>query len=154
MPTPPFFAPTPMNIEGDIPFQQASLEYTWEQWTFQAEYFTFRYEDTTSVAGTDVSEATTNPDAWYVGVSRRITPWLEAGTYYGEYYADTSTRDDSGGYQKDAALALRFDPTDWWILKIEGHYLQGTALLHDDANNPVRDGRGWWMLALKTTVSF
>jgi hypothetical protein len=52
------------------------------------------------------------------------------------------------------ALSFRFDPTDWWIFKVEGHYIRGTGLL-DDNNQPTpQDDRGWFMLAVKTTFSF
>jgi hypothetical protein len=154
VPAPPTFAPAQMNFEGDIPFQQASIEYVLGRWTFQAEYFTYRFGAETSMGGMRVSEDTTSPDTWYVAVSRRLTSWLEAGAYYSEYYADTSDRESAAGYQKDLAVSLRFDPTDWWIWKLEGHHLNGTAQIQDDARNPVRDDDGWWLLAVKTTVSF
>jgi len=57
-------------------------------------------------------------------------------------------------FQKDAALALRFDATASWTFKIEGHYLRGTGLLQNSAGNPAQNGNGWWMLDLKTTFSF
>ena len=100
------------------------------------------------------------PDSWYVSAAYRFNKWFQAGSYYSEYYADVHNRNGSGlpfpsdAYQKDAALSLRFDPTDWWIFKIEGHYIRGTAQLFDNADNPVRDGNGWWMIAVKTTFSF
>jgi hypothetical protein len=40
------------------------------------------------------------------------------------------------------------------VAKLEGHYIRGTALLDDNADNPVRNDNGWFMLMLKTTVSF
>jgi len=95
------------------------------------------------------------PDTWYVSASRRINKWLEIGSYYTEYYADTHQRSGSAdASQKDLALSFRFDPKPWWILKLEGHYIRGTALLQDDAHNPTRDNNGWFMLAVKTTFSF
>ena len=60
----------------------------------------------------------------------------------------------SDAYQKDLALSLRFDPTSWWVFKVEGHYIHGTDLLADNAANPSRNNDGWFMLALKTTFSF
>jgi len=53
-------------------------------------------------------------------------------------------------------LSLRFDLTDWWIFKVEGHYIHGTGLINDNAANSgmTYDDRGWFMLALKSTVSF
>jgi hypothetical protein len=136
----------PVHIDDDISYFQGSVEYTWKAWTFQTEYYTYLPHP---VDG-DGSRA----DAWYAAASYRINKWVEAGVYYSEYYGDTTQRANSLDYQKDAALALRFDLRDWWILKVEGHYIHGTGLLEDDGANPSQDNRGWFMLALKTTVSF
>jgi hypothetical protein len=60
----------------------------------------------------------------------------------------------SDANQNDAALSLRFDATDWWVFKVETHYIQGTAQLLDNPDNPARNGEGWWMFGVKTTFSF
>jgi hypothetical protein len=159
-----------VHSSGDIFIQQYSLEYVWKSWTFQAEYFTYNadlqqdqnvYSGTTPIAASTGPQKVT-PDAWYVSAAYRFNKWLEVGSYYTEYYADTSDRSgasravSSDGFQKDVALSFRFDPTDWWIIKLEGHYLRGTALLQDQANNPPasRNDDGWWMFGAKTTLSF
>jgi hypothetical protein len=63
-------------------------------------------------------------------------------------------RGGSQNYQKDTALSMRFDIKDWWIFKVEGHYIHGTGLLNDNVHNPVQNNNGWFMLAAKTTISF
>lgn len=95
-------------------------------------------------------------DAWYIGSSYRFNKWFEPGMYYGEYYGDTGDRGNSLTFQKDLALAFRFDIKDWWIFKVEGHYLNGTGLIEDNAANAGKnyDARAWFMLAVKTTFSF
>lgn len=145
-----------------------SLEYVWKNWTFQAEYkyddyYSHNWVDGVEAPGPDTHSAS---DTWYANVDYRFTDWFQAGVYYTEDYADVDHRDNAGyaaahpgspgsdGYQKDAALSFRFDPTSWWVLKVEGHYIRGTALLEDSASNPVRNGDGWFMLALKSTFSF
>lgn len=138
--------PIPIRAQDDISYFQGSVEYTWKAWTFQTEYYTYLLHP---VSG-DGSRA----DAWYAAASYRFNKWVEAGAYYSEYYNNVDTRGDSTTFQKDAALSLRFDLRDWWIVKVEGHYLHGTGLLEDTAANPSQDNRGWFMLALKTTVSF
>jgi len=134
--------------QTSVTFQQYSAEYLWKAWTFQAETF-FRniYPD---AAGMPDTHSLT----WYGSAAYRFNKWFEAGGYYTEYYGDRSQTDNSMLYQKDAALTLRFDPKDWWTFKIEGHYIRGTGLLQDNADNPVQNGNGWWMLDLKTTFSF
>lgn len=140
--------------------QHYSLEYNWNSWTFQAEYLRFRINYENTGGGPPPSTKLIEPDSWYVGAAYRFNKWFEAGTYYSEYYADLNNRQGAGlqfhsdASQKDAALALRFDATDWWIIKAELHYIRGTAQLLDNADNPVRNDDGWWMVGLKTTFSF
>jgi hypothetical protein len=137
-----------------------SLEYIWKNWTFQAENRVNYWNSHNESGGQTVgARSYTTPDAWYVGAAYRFNKWFEAGTYYTEDYKDIS-KDISGPtsaeYQTDWAVSLRFDPKPWWIIKVEGHYNHGTALLDDNGSNPVanQNGEGWFMLALKTTVSF
>jgi len=154
-----------MNVEGrrsvGSPLtQRYSLEYFWQSWTFEGEYFTSRVLYENSGGGQPNSTKLIDPDGWFASAAYRFKPWLEAGAYYTEYYPDKNDRSGAGlpfpsdGYQKDAALALRFDLTDWWIFKIEGHHINGTGQLFDNADNPARGDNGWWMLGVKTTVSF
>lgn len=148
----------------NIPFLQGSLEYVWKSWTFQAEYFTLNTSGNTyahvmtpfgplTISQTSGSN---QKEAWYVGASHRFNKWAEAGVYYTEDYENTELTGNSKDFQKDLALSLRFDLTDWWIFKVEGHYIHGTGLINDNAANSgmTYDDRGWFMLALKSTVSF
>jgi hypothetical protein len=163
-----------LNLDQDLTFrtesgvqsrgspftQHYSLEYVWNSWTFQAEYLRFRIDYENTKAGRPVSTMLIEPDTWYAGAAYRFNKWIEAGGYYTEYYAEANNPDGAGlpfpsdGNQKDAALSLRFDVTDWWIFKVEGHHINGTAQLLDNRSNPERGDNGWWMLAVKTTFSF
>jgi hypothetical protein len=140
--------------------QHYSLEYIWKSWTFQAEYLRFKINYDNTGGGARPSTKLIEPDTWYVSAAYRFNKRFEAGTYYTEYYADVHNRSGTGlqfpsdAAQKDAALALRFDITDRWIFKVEGHYIMGTAQLLDNSNNRSRSDDGWWMVALKTTISF
>lgn len=158
----PPFGGGAMKSVSQIPFGQASIEYQKNGWTFQAEYYTYATSGKTYLAANNfqVSSSEGRPDAWYAGVSKRMNKWFEVGSYYSEYYADVGDRNGSSravpsdGFQKDVALSTRFDITDWWILKFEGHYIRGTGQLYNNALNPVRDDNGWWLFAAKTTFSF
>lgn len=149
-----------IHAVGNIFYGQASVEYTWKNWTLQGEYYTYmvnghNYNNLGFPRDSFVGELRSHPDSWYVSASYRFNRWFEAGAYYTEHYADVENRDGgSDSFQKDVAVTLRFDPKDWWIIKVEGHYINGTALLADDASNPDRHSNGWFMLALKTTLSF
>jgi hypothetical protein len=144
----------PLRAEAEIPIQTYSAEYVWKNWTFQAEYYHLSVsQDTMSPFGK--SHSYSFDDAWYADASYRFNKWLEVGGYYTEDYSNgTAASNTSDGAQKDAALSFRFDPTSWWVFKVEGHYIRGTALLDDNASNPTRNNDGWFMLAVKTTFSF
>jgi len=137
-----------------------SVEYNWGNWTFQGEYRLAYWNSHSEGGGQSFGRSYTVNDDWFVSGAYRINKWLQVGAYYTEYYANINDRDgsslahNSDGYQKDVALSLRFDPTSWWIIKVEGHCMHGTALLYDNTTNPDRHGKPWYMLALKTTVSF
>jgi hypothetical protein len=150
---PPDPSSVSLHASSHITLQQYSAEYLWENWTFQAEYYNIQNnQHTTSPAGTTPSFVVNY--AWYAAAAYRFNKWLEVGGYYTEYYADQPMTFGSDTSQKDAALSFRFDPKPWWVIKLEGHYIRGTALLDDNADNPVRNDNGWFMLMLKTTVSF
>jgi len=142
------------RLSDGSPFvQRYSLEYLWRKWTFQAEYYTYSVDYQQSGGGSPHGVRHIEPDSWYAGASYRFNKWFEAGAYYTEFYADVHNRTGSANYQKDAALSLRFDLTDWWIFKVEGHCINGTAQLFQQGEPPTSNDP-WFMLALKTTVSF
>jgi hypothetical protein len=157
---PPAFGGGRYHNEIDAVIQHYSLEYMWKGWTFQAEYKYSDYDNSTEYRGNTVATSESAADTWYVSAAYRFNNWLEVGSYYTEAYGNTDNRDGDGNpvpsdaYQKDLALSFRFDPKPWWIIKAEGHYIRGTGLIYNQADNPVRDEDGWFMLALKTTFSF
>jgi len=156
---PNVYAPGYVNVHsvGNVLFQHYSAEYLWRNWTFQAEWYTYDFtgwgHEQISIPAVPMTisqlrSSGDNPDTWYAAVSHRFNKHLELGTYYTMWK-------DGGLKQNDLALSLRVDLKDWWIFKIEGHYIEGTGLLRDGADNPHQsENIGWFMLALKTTFSF
>lgn len=140
--------------------QHYSLEYLWHGWTFQAEYLRFRINYENTGGGKPRSSKLIDPDTWYAGAGYRFNKWIEVGGYYSEYYADASNRGGAGlafpsdASQKDAVISLRLDATRWWLFKVEAHYIRGTAQLFNNVANPERDGEGWWLFGVKSTISF
>ena len=66
-------------------------------------------------------------------------------------------RDGLENKQHDLSLTLRFDINRFWLVKLEGHYMAGTAGLV----NPLRFGpppanpeRHWGVFLVKTTAYF
>jgi hypothetical protein len=150
---PPFPSSISLRAKSSLPVQQYSAEYLWKNWTFQAEYYNVQASQaTTSPFGT--THSFTPQEAWYGGAAYRFNKWLEVGGYYTEFYTGAPVTVSSDSSQKDAALSFRFDPKPWWVFKMEGHYIRGTALLDDNDDNPVRNDNGWFMFLVKTTFSF
>ncbi len=102
-------------------------------------------------------------EGYYASAAYRFTDWLECGMYYSISYSD---RDDKSGkrfqeeglpdyfaWQKELVLTTRFDLNDAWILKFEGHAINGVANLRKD-DNPDGFQEDSFLFAVKTTFSF
>ena len=128
--------------------------------------------DTIPWAGYTAGTPTTfKTEGWYVGATYRFTDWFELGSYYSEYYPnrndkDGTTPDALGRYvdpqyrawNKDICLTTRFDINEFWTVKLEGHMVEGVALLPltenmdmDSQHTFIED---WEMYAAKVTYSF
>lgn len=106
-----------------------------------------------------------NQESWYALASCRVADWLEAGTYYSVSYPDRDDRDgrkfarDNPGlpayqmYQRDLTTSLRFDLNDFWMVKAEGHFIQGTGSLLA-ADQRTAGGKNWILFAAKTSFIF
>ncbi|MEE2959398.1 MAG: hypothetical protein VYA34_01545 [Myxococcota bacterium] len=157
-------------------FWVASLEYTYENAVFAAEYA--RYHGDFLSNNTFVSNMALNQERWYVQLSYRFTDWFEAATYLSVQNdptcrnGDLDCKDLAGNriygngidellqphynaFSKDLALSMRFDITDYWLFKIEGHLIDGTIMVgeKDNPDNPYLE-RYWTIFGLKTTVTF
>lgn len=120
-------------------------------------------------------------EGYYAALAYRFTDWLEVGLSYSEYYADKDDKDGknnlpvysnnvqvnpryAAGYRehdawlKDTALTFRFDVTENWVFKLEGHAMNGAAILMKDTNSDtdgkVNTSENWFLVAGKMTVSF
>ncbi len=142
-----------------------SIEYSWNDLVVAAEY-----QDTKADAYIDIpglgnfTDSTSNNDGYYVSASYRVNDWLEVGSYYSKYYADSDDRDGKAGaastsymydYQawlEDIALSARFDINQYWLFKIEGHLMDGAALCLTEDNDDFEED--WWMVTAKMTFSF
>jgi hypothetical protein len=73
------------------------------------------------------------------------------------YFPDVSKRSGRADVQNDLAAVLRFDINPYWLAKLEGHYMLGTAGLSPqlNSNEPLSGlARDWAVLLVKTTVYF
>lgn len=90
-------------------------------------------------------------------VAYRFSEWFVPSFYYSLLFPDTSDRTGRDKRQQDFALTTRFDLTEHWLIKLELHYLNGTAALASNLNDnrPQRRlTRDWLLFLAKTTAYF
>ncbi len=139
-----------------------SAEFVWNDLTVAAEYL-FRDSDATFGANTIKSET----ESYYLSASYGFIEWFTLGAYYAIYYPDKDDKDgdklaaqekpDHRAWQKDLAVTFRFNLNEYWIVKVEGHAVDGSAdVLSID--NPAPDNdfseSNWYYGAAKVTFSF
>lgn len=129
-----------------------SGEYTRGPLTFTLEYTQERLNAVTS-------------EGWYGMLTAQATDKLAVTGFYSEYYGDREDRDggryldlrDFFAWQKDHCLAFRYDVNDHWLLKLEHHLVDGTALSNlarNDLDDPLAMRRWWQYTAAKSTFYF
>jgi hypothetical protein len=98
---------------------------------------------------------------YYGMLSYRFSDWFELASYYSVSYPDKNDKDgqdyvDRGqpaalDWHKDLAVSARFDINDYWLVKLEGHFINGLFEVPDFGENPDEE---WFMFAVKTTFTF
>lgn len=132
-----------------------SAEYAAHDLLLAAEYS--RWHEEYKTRPRIVPDGSENQTRWYVMGSYRVTPWFTPGVYYALFdngVPGPKTRDK---YQQDFALYNRYDLTSNWLLKLEGHYMRGTAELSPELNSnlPLTAlARDWTVFMVKTTAFF
>ncbi len=104
-------------------------EYTRGPFTLDSEYRRTARDHTIFSGG-----ATADYDmrAFYVAASDRLSKKFVLGAYYSRVLIHnvpfSSTNIQPPGYILDKVIALRYDATNYWNLKIEGHFMDGTGI--------------------------
>lgn len=96
-------------------------------------------------------------ERYYGMVSYHVTPWFTPGAYYSVYYDNVEHRDARKDYQRDLALSVRFDLNRYWLLKLEGHWMNGTLALEPSLNDGTARqamDKNWSAFLAKTTAYF
>jgi hypothetical protein len=132
----------------------ASVEYLREEWLFAAEYSRWH----TEIESDDPAlfpETETVSERAYVMASRRLGR-LTPGAYYSLFYPDVDDREGRAQQQHDVAATLRVDLNAWWLLKLEAHFMHGTAAatpaLNDRPSGELANS--WGLFLVKTTAYF
>jgi hypothetical protein len=158
----------PVEIRLPVVLWLASIEYSANDLLIAAEYG--RQHVTAEISDPRLLPATSQTsEAMYGMVSYRVASWFTPGLYYALRFPDASDRDGEklvfgtmerrgrSAYQHDLAATLRYDINDHWLLKLEGHYMHGTAGLSSDLNDGVPNHRlttDWGVFLVKTTAYF
>ncbi len=164
----------PMHLVSDVDYQVdyqwvASLEWLWNDLTLVGEYT--RGKNTQQISVTQpgapepmaMPEMSTETGGYYVQAAYRFSPLFEFGAIYDVFHPDWTDKSgdelaEAGGvahrnFQKDFGLTARFDINDWWLIKVEGHVVKGTALL-SSYYNPEFPEENWNWFGAKSTFSF
>ncbi len=153
-----------MTSDMEITSWVNSAEYTWEDLIIAVEYF-YQTNEQKSV----MIEKKETAIGYYGSASYRFTDWFELGMYYSEMYPDKDDKDGdryntaAKGYEdyrawlKDACLSTRFDINSNWIVKLEGHMMDGASTLNPldhPGDMGSRFEKDWYLFAAKVSYMF
>lgn len=167
-----------ITSDSSIPYQRSfsfsswdqtrwihSMEYTLGSWVFTGEFSTASMRNNNPIASNPELRGVSriiNERVWYAGASYRFTDWIEAGGYYtskwdpddpdGAVYATITGLPAHNKYFKDTAITLRFDPMEWLVFKLEGHFISGSNFL--DTVDQFGAAENSYLFASKLTLSF
>ena len=162
----------PVSMDFTLPVSHSvifSTEYSHAGFTAAAEYemsrgdYTYTIDMSRMGQPSTIYEGEMKGENYYIMCSYQFIDWFTLGAYYSVHTPNSDDRDgdelvaqgldDYGAWQKDLALTTRFDITDFWLIKLEYHYVDGTASLQD-VDNPDGYEKSWDYWSLKTTLNF
>jgi hypothetical protein len=160
----------PLKLEAPALLGVASIEYSAHDLLLASEYS--RWQVSLNSPGASYSLPETSSERFYVMAAYHVRSWFTPGLYYSVLFSDAADRKGTApaagappgsaplghaAYQHDLALTLRYDLNAYWLLKLEGHYMHGTAGLNSalNDNQPLSTlTRDWGVLVVKTTAYF
>ncbi|HEX4337157.1 MAG TPA: hypothetical protein VH062_14665 [Polyangiaceae bacterium] len=145
-----------VNASAPVLLTVGSIEYSANDLLIAAEYGRQRAKLTSNVQALAPNATTVSEHAYVMG-SYRINEWFTPGVYYSALFPNVDHRSGRDKYQHDVAGTLRFDLNKYWLLKLEGHYMHGTAGLSSDLNGGAALNTlesDWGVFLVKTTVYF
>ncbi len=119
-----------------------------------------------STMGTSVTVTELESQGYYGSVSYRFADWFELGTYYSVMYPEIDDKDgeryamteEYRAWLKDLCLTARFDINSNWVAKVEGHMMDGAAMMNSVINpvdeNGERYEKDWFLYAVKVSYNF
>ena len=130
-----------------------------EKWVAGIEYI--RGELTCAAEYTERTMSGRTVAGYYGLLTYRLNDLVELGTVYSTLYMDKDDKDGDSyaqqglpralAWNKDLSMTARFDLSESWVAKLEGHWINGLIGISDYGDDPSEDG---FMLAAKVTFSF
>lgn len=142
-------------IEEDLPFTLwlLSAEYALHDLLLAGEFSHWHAD--VDITGTPKTSITN--ERFYGMASYRASTWFSPGVYYSSLLTDIHKPLTRDNYQHDFAATLRFDINSYWLVKLEGHYIDGTTDVLPVLNGGTTMGmlaRQWFVFLVKTTAYF
>jgi hypothetical protein len=135
----------------------ASIEYAAHDLVLAAEYSRWYVAADSSNPAVFPPTPSTTSERGYVMVTYRAARWLQPGLYYALEFPNVDQRSGRANMQHDVAATLRFDINSHWLVKLEGHFMSGTAELDPSINGNVPTSdlqENWAVFLAKTTAYF
>ncbi|HUS66013.1 MAG TPA: hypothetical protein VMZ28_15780 [Kofleriaceae bacterium] len=138
-----------------------SVEYSLGRVGFAAEY-SRTYTHTESTPAGLVADEDSASEGFYGLVGARLDDSWAVSSYYSVKFEDIDDRTGDGAaypighqaYQADLAATARYDVNEFWMLKGEAHFIQGTADLVAAENPPGKLEKNWGLFLVQTVLTF
>jgi len=135
----------------------ASFEYARDRLLVAAEYGRWHTRLTSSDDTIYPSTDWAASERAYVRAAYQIHSYVHPGVYYAITFPNVDERTRRDQHQHDVALTFRFDINPYWLVKVEGHYMNGTAGLSPALNGgrPRSElDEHWAVFLVRTTAYF
>jgi hypothetical protein len=135
----------------------ASAEYAAHDLVVTAEYSRWYTQIKSNNASLFPSSTLKTSERGYLMASYRVAKWLQPSMYYALEFPNVADRSGGPNVQHDVATTLRFDINSHWLVKLEGHYMAGTAEVDASINGNAPLGslaQSWEVFLAKTTAYF
>ena len=100
-------------------------------------------------------------ESWFAASTYHAAKWLSVGVYHSNYHVDAPAdpANSATNHIYDEVGSARFDLNRFWIVKVEGHFMDGYGDLYStqgfyERSNPGGFKRRTDMLVLRTSVNF
>lgn len=148
-------ASVPVNTDLPVTLGLVSVEYLVNKLKLASEYGR-QYVEVKSSPELFPHTKTTS-EKYYLLANYQLTDTFSPGLYYSMLTPNVRNRGNHEKKQRDVALFCRYDFNPNWLIKFEGHLMNGTGGLSSALNNnlPLSSLKNNWQVFLvKTTANF